>query len=156
LCHREGFSYTHAAQQLEWPRATLRGRLRRARALLRQRLTKRGYRSLESLMAPVAAPRLWALPPGLAARALRVVSTPPGVLAVDEAARSAAALATQVMRRMAAVRAMTVCFVLACVGVGTVAATGRLPAEPGSGAAEPPPERSREPEQGTVRRGIAA
>jgi RNA polymerase sigma-70 factor (ECF subfamily) len=51
LCCVEGLSQQEAAQQLGWPRGTLKRRLERGRALLRQRLARRGL----ALPAAVAA-----------------------------------------------------------------------------------------------------
>src|SRR5437764_1453407 len=42
LCHLEGLTHDEAARRLRWPVGTVRGRLSRARALLRARLTRRG------------------------------------------------------------------------------------------------------------------
>jgi len=43
LCHLEGRSHEDAARSLAWPVGTVRGRLSRARDLLRFRLTRRGF-----------------------------------------------------------------------------------------------------------------
>ena len=42
LCYLEGLTHEAAAEQLGWPVGTVRGRLSRARDLLRARLTRRG------------------------------------------------------------------------------------------------------------------
>src|SRR5262249_55517042 len=42
LCYMEGRSNTEAASQLGWPSGTVKGRLSRARDILRSRLARRG------------------------------------------------------------------------------------------------------------------
>ena len=42
LCHLQGMTYDHAAQQLKWPVATVKSRLTKGRLRLRERLSRRG------------------------------------------------------------------------------------------------------------------
>jgi hypothetical protein len=42
LCHLQGMTYDQAARQLDWPVATVKGRLTRGRLRLRERLARRG------------------------------------------------------------------------------------------------------------------
>ena len=61
LCDLEGSSHEEAARRLDWPVGTLKSRLSRARARLRERLTRRGLApsdlSIALPMAPTALPR---------------------------------------------------------------------------------------------------
>ena len=51
LCYLEGLTHEGAADQLGWPVGTVRGRLSRARDLLRLRLTRRGVTASAALAA---------------------------------------------------------------------------------------------------------
>jgi RNA polymerase sigma factor (sigma-70 family) len=102
LCYLEGLTHDQAARQLRWPVGTVRGRLARARDLLRSRLTRRGLAlsagwSLSSLCEGEA---LAALPPGLAAAtAAAALGVRAGGIAVGRPA-AAATLAEEVLRTM--------------------------------------------------------
>ena len=50
LCYMEGLTHEGAAEQLGWPVGTVRGRLSRARDLLRTRLTRRGFTASAGLL----------------------------------------------------------------------------------------------------------
>jgi hypothetical protein len=56
LCYLEGHTRDEAAQQLGWSLATLKRRLERGRAILHDRLTRRGLAPAVSLLAAALAP----------------------------------------------------------------------------------------------------
>jgi RNA polymerase sigma factor (sigma-70 family) len=53
LCHLEGLTHEEAARQLAWPIGTVKGRLARAKDLLRGRLARRGLMPSAGLLAAV-------------------------------------------------------------------------------------------------------
>jgi len=54
LCYLEGLTHEVAARRLSWPVGTVEGRLARARALLRSRLTRRGLAPVIGLLGAAA------------------------------------------------------------------------------------------------------
>jgi RNA polymerase sigma factor (sigma-70 family) len=152
LCCLEGKTNEEAAAQLGCPRGTVLSRLARARARLRQRLTRRGVALSTGALALVSAERgLAAVPAGLTEMTIQAVlgGTAGGATAAGVSAR-AAALAEGVVRVMFLTRlkaALLVAAVLALVGVGGgFLGAGMLPGDPGAG----PPGKVRPPQPGGV------
>jgi RNA polymerase sigma factor (sigma-70 family) len=103
LCYLEGRTNEEAAALLQWPVGTVKGRLSRARAILRSRLTRRGLAlSAALLMARLAQRAVSAgvVPPGLAEATAR------GAVAVARGAPAGtAAVASHVLELVASVPA---------------------------------------------------
>jgi RNA polymerase sigma factor (sigma-70 family) len=76
LCYLEGLTHERASQQLGWPIGTVRGRLSRARDLLRKRLSRRGITEIGALFAikSLTEPLTAGLPAALCDAAIRAVA----------------------------------------------------------------------------------
>ncbi len=150
LCYFEGLTHDEAASRLGWPLGTVKGRISRARDLLRRRLTSRGMAlSSTALAAQLAGFEAKAAVPGSlqistlrSAQALAYhLSSSLGTSSVGSL--SACALAQGVLNTMVASQVKTVAFSLLLVagtvatGVGVAAARlsdGPLGGEPGNQA----------------------
>jgi RNA polymerase sigma factor (sigma-70 family) len=58
LCYLEGRTHEEAARDLQWPLGTVKGRLSRARELLRSRLARRGFAPSAGVMGVLSSPDL--------------------------------------------------------------------------------------------------
>ena len=123
LCYLESRTHEEAAARLDWPLGSVKGRLARARDLLRARLARRGLALTAAVLGGVLAPDATAapVPPALLELTLRTaVSFGPGEF-VAEAPSAAHALAEGALRAMAATKASLLVvpvLVLALVGAG--------------------------------------
>jgi RNA polymerase sigma factor (sigma-70 family) len=122
LCDLEGRPQREAARQLGLPPATLANRLAAARRQLAARLTARGVTlSGGALAAVVSANAAMAVPPGLAAQAVRVAL---GAVPAHIAHLSEGVIRMMLLTKLkaAAVTALAVLTVVGGVGVGTLPA----------------------------------
>jgi RNA polymerase sigma factor (sigma-70 family) len=131
LCYLEGLTHEEAAAHLGWPVGTVKGRLARARALLRSRLERRGAAlDDEGIAASLERSACSVVPLFLAERTVKAaVSTAAGKpLAVSLISAHAAALTEGVIHAMFVTKVKTaaVALVLAgLVGTGVVVARGQ-------------------------------
>jgi RNA polymerase sigma factor (sigma-70 family) len=146
-CHLEGRSYAETASSLGIPEPTLRGRLARARALLRDRLARRGFSG--ALPIALDLPRI---PPAVpigsvrsASRAAswlsagRMVGTGPLPTAYSLMEDALMAMMMTRVRVSAAVLSMAMLSGLATAGVWATAAGSSPTPRPSAVSALPPP-----------------
>jgi RNA polymerase sigma factor (sigma-70 family) len=146
LCHLEGRTNEEAARQLGWPVGSVKGRLARARELLRARLTRRGFGPSAALLGTaLAAQAADALPPGLAQATLRAALATGLGLDAERVSASVTALAEGALRPAAWARlklALAVLLVLAAGSAGALLQGGTDPRPPhdqaGPTNAQPP------------------
>jgi RNA polymerase sigma factor (sigma-70 family) len=168
LCYFQGLTHGAAARQLDWPVGTVKGRLARARDLLRPRLARRGLAlttaGLAAVLAGSAVPA--AVPPALLARTLpaAVSFAAGGPSAGGVASAHAVALAKGALQTMTTKTLMPVVVLLLAAGLaglgsalGTGVARQGSPQAPTAGARPPAPkERAAELQPGPEVNGLRA
>jgi RNA polymerase sigma factor (sigma-70 family) len=105
LCYLEGLTQDEAARRLGWNPRTLKARLARGRDALRGRLARRGLPLGAALVGPLLAREAQALPPALAAAAVRSAS---GSVTPGAAALAGALLRDTSLARLKVVAALVV------------------------------------------------
>jgi RNA polymerase sigma factor (sigma-70 family) len=132
LCYFQGMTHDAAARQLRWPIGTVKGRLARARDLLRTRLARRGLTLTSAgLAAALATEASAAVPPALLGLTLHATVV---FMAGGAVSAGALTLAKGALQTMTATKLMLVLLVLSTVGLlggGLFALGGSARKDPG-------------------------
>jgi RNA polymerase sigma factor (sigma-70 family) len=119
LCHVEGLSHDEAARQLGWPVGSVKGRLSRARELLKGRLARRGLAPAAGAIAALAHDARAAVPPALAASTVRAaLAIAAGGPTAGVVSATAAALMEGVITTMSLTRIKVGVAALVALGAG--------------------------------------
>jgi RNA polymerase sigma factor (sigma-70 family) len=137
LCDLCGASHREAARQLRVAEGTVASRLSRGRALLRQRLSRRGV-ALTVGAGALADQAVASVPPALVSSTVRFAAgpanlVPPQVVDLVEGVTQAMFLS-----KLKIAMAIPVVLLAAVVGVAQIKAPGEKPAAPPTRAADPP------------------
>ena len=121
LCYLQGLTYDQAARQLNWPVATVKSRLTRGRLRLRDRLSRRGFTSVETGMAlAVSKESRAALPQTLVHSTIRAAnSCDPGAFPAAVTELTEGVLKMMVLEKLRLVA--TGALIIVSLGVGALA-----------------------------------
>jgi RNA polymerase sigma factor (sigma-70 family) len=143
LAYLEGKTRDEAARELGWSVGTLRGRLTRGRAILRDRLTRRGL-TLSAFLLPAALGQTASaasLPPALGVAVVKAATLPAGQVSPRVAALTEGVLRTTYLTR---IKAMLALLAVAALGVGVGLLGSRTHGEERPGK-EPAPSEAKAP-----------
>ncbi|WP_406701048.1 sigma-70 family RNA polymerase sigma factor [Singulisphaera sp. Ch08] len=136
LCHLEGFTHEEAANQLQWPLGTVKGRLVRARELLKTRLVRRGLSLTVALAATTLSRKSLAVVPETlrsttVATAMQVAAGPitAGMVSASVAALLKGVLTTMFLTKLRTATAALLILGLMAGSVGVVAQQSNDPPE---------------------------
>jgi WD40 repeat protein len=151
LCYLEAKTHNQAAKQLGWSVGTVKGRLARARDLLRTRLARRGLALTGAGLATLLAGNTAAttVPPALLGLTLRAAVTfaAGGTMTGTTASAGPLALAQATLQTTIGAKVLTVVALLLVVGLTTFALVrGKAPQEQRADAGPQEPERRSEKE----------
>jgi RNA polymerase sigma factor (sigma-70 family) len=136
LCELEGKTHKEAARQLGWPEGTVAGRLSRGRAMLAERLKRRGVQLSGSLLAAILSQQAAAgVPAALlgstieAARLMLAGKAAAGVISTGAAALTKGVLQSMLLNKLKTIGVMVLAVGLVGVGAGQISPAPRA-AEP--------------------------
>src|SRR5262245_61244913 len=150
LCYLEGMTQDQAAEHLGLAKGTLKGRLERARLLLRGRLDRLGLAPAVVLLADTYRPVGAALPAPVVTTTTRAAAAFAAGQTAGVSAQAAqlteGALKTMFMTKLRSAAALLVAIILVVAGIGVLASRGApggpppqaVPAPPGADAPEKP------------------
>jgi RNA polymerase sigma factor (sigma-70 family) len=127
LCYLEGHTNEEAAGELCWPVGTVKGRLARAREMLRKRLTRRGLALSTGAIATALSPEALAapLPPALIHSTLRAAASfaagdaaAVGLVSAQAAALTKGVLHTMFVTKMKTIAALVLALAVVVGGSG--------------------------------------
>ena len=149
LCYFEGLTYAETAERLAWPLGTVNGRLVKARALLRARLTRRGMVAPAGVLGLLLTEEARAaVPEALAMAATRLAATAgAGGIVPTLAALTEGELMAITWWRVVAISAAAI-LGIAAGGVGIFASGVAVAPGPASGAKNVAEERPQAPAAG--------